>query len=130
MYKAGPIAVLHSASRELTRALDVVTLSGETRVAWSGGQQLVRDPGSGNSDTRLSSQPNSQQGSKNKGSGESFDPKTAFVVDLPVSDVCTRPSSPSLAQRTLKNSARYGRNLKAGEQLHYLLLLCGSPAQA
>ena len=63
----------------------------------------MRELGSGNSEGRPSSQPSSQPGSKNegrppsrpssqvgsrnKGSGDSFDPTTAFVVDLPKSDV-------------------------------------------
>lgn len=68
----------------------------------------MRELGSGNSEGRPSSQPSSQPGSKNegrlqlpvssqagsknKGSGDSFDPSSAFVVDLPKSDV----GSPSL----------------------------------
>ena len=70
----------------------------------------MRELGSGNSEGRPSSQPSSQPGSrnegrppsrpssqvgsKNKGSGDSFDPTTAFVVELPKSDV-----GPSLALR-------------------------------
>ena len=103
--------------------LDFVTVSAETWAAWAGGQQLVRDLGSGNSETKpSSSQPYSQQGSKDKGSGEFFDPKTAFMVELPKSDVCTHPTSPSLIQRTLENPSRYGRTNSELEP-HYLLLL-------
>ena len=47
----------------------------------------MRGIGSGNSEGRPPSRPSSQHGSKNRGSGESFDPATAFVVDLPLSEV-------------------------------------------
>ena len=105
MCEARPVAALQPASRYcsiatceqglavLTQVLELLTVCAETWAAWAGGQHLGRDLGSGNSETRPSSQPSSQQGSKNKGSGESFDPKTAFVVDLPKSDVCTHPIS-------------------------------------
>lgn len=58
----------------------------------TGGHQAMRGIGSGNSEGRPPSRPPSQHGSKNRGSGESFDPATAFVVDLPLSEV--QPPAP------------------------------------
>ena len=94
-------------SQPWNATLEGVETCGDRAGAFAEWQHGMRELGSGNSEGRPSSQPTSQpssqpgsrnegrvqsrlpsqQGSKGKGSAESFDPSTAFVVDLPKSDV-------------------------------------------
>ena len=94
------------------QAAEIGCGQGAEGCAWAGGQlPSTRELGSENSEGRPSSRSSSRPGSKNegrperqssrpasqpgstnaKGSEESFDPKTAFVVDLPKSDVRLLP---------------------------------------